>query len=243
MNRAQLSEALAPISGYFSLDEAWALNRAVATIPRSADVRVVEIGSYKGRSTVAIGLALSERHGGHCVSVDPHAPTGKESYVREHGGADTFDEYLANIRRSGVERYIESVRATSEVARASYDGTKIDVLFIDGSHDFEDVKNDIALWTPLLKRSSIVAFNDPFSPGVNRAIGAYIAMRFRVTAFVDAYHVNNTLFLVEDPSSAKRVSRLALSAYLFAERQSFKLLKLALKGVFESLRIVYVRPE
>ena len=239
--RAELAAALTTVAGYFSEDEAWALNRAVSGVRTPRAARVVEIGSYEGRSTIAIGLALRDRNGGRCYSIDPHAPTGKESYAREHGELDTYEAYRTNVRSAGVDDYVETVRATSEFARGVYDGAPIDVLFVDGSHDYEDVRTDIALWTPLLAPASVVAFNDPFSPGVNRALRAYVA--WAAGTFADAYHVNNTLFLVRSPAPPKPVSLAALRAYLFVEGQRFKLFKLLAKGCFEALGIVYVRPD
>lgn len=232
--------ALDGVEGYFSFDEAWALNRAVAETRGGVDaLRVVEIGSYKGRSTIAIGLALSERGGGTCVSIDPHAPTGKASYALEHGTSETYEEFLTNIRAAHVDAYVRSETLTSAEAAKAYDGRPIDVLFIDGSHDYEDVVLDIALWTPYLKPRAVVAFNDPYAPGVNRAIRDYVTERYRGRGFEVAYHVNNTLFLKIDEGRTNRVNRSMLSFYLYIERQSFKLWKLALKGAMESRDAVY----
>jgi MMP 1-O-methyltransferase len=239
MDRAELERALEGVDGYFSIDEAWALSCAARDC-RAAAPRVVEIGSYKGRSTIAAALALRDRGAGLVVSIDPHAPTGKASYVVEHGTADTFDEYLANVRRAGIEAFVRPIRATSADARAQYDGTPIDLLFIDGSHDLDDVLLDIDTWLPLAADAAILAFNDPYAAGVN---GALRARLFAPGIGLQApYHVNNTLFV-----SFRRGERtspgtaLELRFYLTVERMGFRLLKLALRGLCESLGIVYVR--
>jgi predicted O-methyltransferase YrrM len=237
----RLRNALHGVSGYFSVDEAWALYCAVRDLEIAEPARVVEIGSYKGRSTIAICLALSARGSGTCISIDPHAPTGKDSYVREHGLEDTFPEYLANIKRAGVASFATPITETSLAAVSSYDREPIDVLFIDGSHDYDDVKLDIELWTPFLRNSSVVAFNDPYAPGVNRAIREYLRSKTCLGRVRGAYHVNNTFFVVRADTD-RPVSGGSLSVYLFVERQSFKLLKLILKGILEALGVVYRRP-
>jgi predicted O-methyltransferase YrrM len=192
--RERLEASLNGVQGYFSEDEAWALYKAVATLSEGPNPpRVVEIGSYKGRSTIAIGLALERRGSGLCVSIDPHAPTGKESYIAEHGTEDTFGEFLNNVQSAGVSRWIQPIRATSENAKPTYDGAAIDLLFIDGSHDYDDVLLDVQLWMPLVKEGGVVAFNDPYARAVNRVIKETFLTG--ETSFSAPFHVNNTLFL------------------------------------------------
>jgi len=236
--RAELERALEGVEGYFSTDEAWALYGATFGSSAAAP-RAVEIGSYKGRSTIAIALALRDRGDGLVVSVDPHGPTGKESYVVEHGTADTFDEYLANVRRAGIERFVRPVRATSATARPDYDGVPIDLLFVDGSHDLDDVILDIDTWLPAVADRATLAFNDPYAPGVNGALRA----RLFSGAFGlgEPRHVNNTLFVTfERGAHTSAATALRLHAYLYVERLRFRMLKLALRGLFEVLGVVYV---
>ena len=236
MNRDALLAKVRGVEGYLSDDEAWALYRAVCDNAAQAP-RVVEIGSYKGKSTIALASALVEKGAGSLVAVDPHAPTGKESYVREHGEQDTYAEFERNVAYAGVSNYVTSIRATSRDARKRYDMRPIDVLFIDGSHDYDDVLADIDTWTPLVNRDGIVAFNDTYVPGVNLAIRERIASGFLPLS--DFRHVNNTLF---GRYRSSRRRSIWLGLYFAVERMRFKLLKLMLKGLLEALGVIYVRP-
>ena len=240
MTRESLLAKLRDVEGYLSDDEAWALYvaaRRCTTVAR--DPRVVEIGSYKGRSTIAIASALAESGRGSLVSIDPHKPTGKASYAREHGELDTLAEFQQNVARAGVAAYVTSIQATSREARSTYDGRPIDMLFVDGSHDYEDVLADIDAWAPLLAAGAIAAFNDPYGPGVNRALRERVLWgHLALTSF---HHVNNTLFALANRQKSSPAEKTALSVYLYVERLHFKLLKLALKGMLESLGIVYMR--
>ena len=241
MTRDALIAKLRNVEGYLSDVEGWALYLAARRCTQQAEnPRVVEIGSYKGRSTIAIASGLAESGRGSLVSIDPHKPTGKASYAREHGTLDTLAEFRANLSNAGVERYVTSIQATSGEARRTYDMQPIDMLFVDGSHDYEDVLADIDAWSPLLADGGVAAFNDPYGPGVNRALRERIfAGRLALTAF---QHVNNTLFALSDREKSPSFSEsFALAAYLYVERLRFKLLKLALKGLFEALGIVYLR--
>lgn len=240
--RSELERALDGVEGYFSTDEAWALYCAVLRSASSSPPRVVEIGSYKGRSTIAIAFALADRGNGSVVSIDPHAPTGRESYVAEHGRDDTYDAYVENVRRAGVERFVVPVRTTSAAARPGYDGVPIDVLFVDGSHDYEDVLADVDAWLPLVADRAILAFNDPYAPGVNRALRERLFSH--AFAIRSPWHVNNTLFLrFERGGRTDPFTTVRLRGYLFVERLRIRLLKLLLKGLLEHLGVIYVAPK
>src|SRR5579872_971586 len=231
---------LSEVEGYFSDDEAWALHLAARRCAqRSANPRIVEIGSYKGRSTLASGSALAEEGRGTVVAIDPHAPTGKESYTREHGSLDTYDEFLANVSGANLNPYVISIRTTSAEALNVYDCRPIDLLFVDGSHDYEDVLADIDMWSTFLADEAIVAFNDPYAPGVNRALRERLASG---TVPVESpRHINNTLFaLIRRGARTSNETKMRLRLYLWIERMRFKMLKLALKGILEKLGIVYV---
>jgi len=54
----------------------------------------------------------------------------------------------------------------------------IDVLFIDGSHEYDYVKRDIAALCPLVKKNGIVMFHDyhPQSAGVKPAVDEWLAV-------------------------------------------------------------------
>ena len=239
-SHADVLAALRDVDGYFSESEALAFHDVVLTFAAPAEraLRVVEIGSYMGRSTIAAGLALRARGAGSVVSIDPHAPTGKASYAAEHGDRETFAEFEANVARAGVAGFVIPVRATSEQARAEYDGVPIDVLFIDGSHDEDDVRFDTEAWLPLLAARAVAAYNDPFAPGVNRVIRE--ALRSPHFAISSVRHVNNTLFVdVRRGERSRRSDLLALAAYAYVERQRFKLWKLGLRALFAALGIVY----
>ena len=58
--RRELAEALEPVDGWLGSREAWALYRAARDAPGDAPV-AVEIGSWMGRSTIALALGFRDR--------------------------------------------------------------------------------------------------------------------------------------------------------------------------------------
>ena len=62
------------------------------------------------------------------------------------------------------------MRVVSTDARARFGEASVDLLFVDGSHAYEDVKTDLDQWLSALRPGGTIAFNDPFWPGVNRLL-------------------------------------------------------------------------
>jgi hypothetical protein len=154
VSKAELLAALAPVEGWLSGDEAWALYEMARDAPGPAPV-VVEIGSWMGRSTIALALALAERGAGTVVAVDPHAG----GYLRTDHGHDSWPAFQANVAAAGVAPYVRPIVARSIDARPQVEGP-IDGLFVDGLHRYETAIVDIDTWSDLLRPGATVAFHD-----------------------------------------------------------------------------------
>jgi predicted O-methyltransferase YrrM len=138
------------VEGWLSDAQGRALFRAAAeTDGRGA---IVEIGSWKGRSTT--WLASGARLAGHRVyAIDPHCRS------REYPSAETLDEFLGNLARNGLADIVEPLVMTSEAAAAHIEGP-VELLFIDGDHSYEAVRRDAELWLPRLIEGGTVMFHD-----------------------------------------------------------------------------------
>lgn len=155
---------------------------------------MVEIGSWKGRSAIALGLAVKARGSGRVFAIDPH--NGEKlmgTGPMEPGSTllPTFDEFHTNIVRAGVEPCVETLVTTSRAARSRFADQSVDFLFVDGSHLYADVRGDIEDWASALKDDAVIAFNDPYDPGVYRALCELV---LRPGPFAAPRLVQNTLF-------------------------------------------------
>ena len=115
----------------------------------------VEIGSAQGWSSCHIGLALRENVRGKLYAIDPHQPTD----WNDQNAVASLPILQRNLRRCGLESYVEIVRATSEVAAIGWD-RPIDLLFIDGDHSYAGVKRDWELFSPHLSPFGVTVFHD-----------------------------------------------------------------------------------
>ncbi len=146
------------VEGFLARGQENALFNIVKQLPKNAVI--VEIGSFKGRSTVSMGYAArgTDRiiHTIDTFKGNESDPVSQSTLNRF---GDYFQVFLKNIRDCGVEAYVEVYRAFSfEVVKQW--NTPIDFIFIDGSHKYEDVKQDIAQWFPFIKPNGIIGLHD-----------------------------------------------------------------------------------
>lgn len=114
---------------------------------------VVEIGAFKGGSAVVMGMGLkkSGSKNSRLYSIDPCFQP----------------EYYTNITKYGLNDIVVPLKMESKQAALSWpkklknaEPKNIDLLFIDGCHWFDMVKQDIFLWEKFLKPGSIIAIHD-----------------------------------------------------------------------------------
>jgi predicted O-methyltransferase YrrM len=115
----------------------------------------VEIGSARGKSTTSIAAGLKENGRGKLFAIDPHMPT----QWNDRFSVDTLDTLRRNIARLGLSDQVEIIRSLSE--EAARDWTRpIDLLFIDGDHSYEGVKQDWNMFLKYVCRFGVVVFHD-----------------------------------------------------------------------------------
>jgi SAM-dependent methyltransferase len=133
--------------------------------------RIVEIGSFRGRS--AIVMARAAREHAELVAIDPHAGSdrGPREIEAEAGrGEADFDAFHANLERAGVAARVRHVRSFSADAMAAVAGP-LDLLYIDGAHRYGPARDDLARWGARVGPGGHMLVHDSFSAvGVTLAI-------------------------------------------------------------------------
>ena len=146
-----------PIPGFLMDNEVRFLGTLAACIP--AKGAIVEIGSYKGKSTVMLAHIAAEYETGPVVAIDPHEGLSYLGEVAEQYRAPTFDDFLQNLRSAGVAAHVEAHRARSEDVARQWN-RPIRFLWIDGDHSYHGCKQDFELFAPFLVDGAVVAFHD-----------------------------------------------------------------------------------
>ncbi len=157
------------VEGWMSRDQAERLFRAAAST-RPGD-QIVEIGSFRGRSTIVLASAAPE--GVAVVAIDPHAgndrgPQEIDGFVAE--AATDHEVFSQNLATAGVADRVRHVRAFSNEAHEQVEG-EVAVLYIDGAHRYGPALADIRDWGARVSPGGTLLIHDSFSSvGVTLAI-------------------------------------------------------------------------
>jgi predicted O-methyltransferase YrrM len=175
---AQTYADVADVQGWMSEAQAQRLWDRAKEL--TAPARVVEIGSYQGRSAIVFGRAVAP--GIEVVAIDPHAGNdrGPQQIKGEpdEGQAD-HEAFMANLAAAGVEDTVRHVRLPSQEAHPAVEGD-IDVLYIDGAHRYAPARNDIRDWGARVREGGTLLIHDSFSSiGVTLALVTQLFFRGR----------------------------------------------------------------
>lgn len=136
---------------------------------------IAEVGSWKGKSTVAIGLAVRRAGRDDTVyAIDHHMGSIKHQEIISAEGS-TWPAFLDTIHAADLDQTVKPLKMDSVEAAAllASQGAKLKVFFLDGEHDEESVARDLEAYTPLLLPGAFVAMDDARpdgkTPGVWRA--------------------------------------------------------------------------
>jgi predicted O-methyltransferase YrrM len=168
-----LDIALEGVEGWFSPEQVSRVVERAGQVPAAG--RIVEIGSFRGRSMIAIARSAPE--GAQIFAIDPHA--GNDRGPQEIDGFE--DEaavdskvFLTNLERAGVRERVTYVRKFSHDALDDVDGP-IDLLHIDGAHRFGPASDDIARWGGRVAPGGSLLVHDSFS-----SVGVTLALASRL---------------------------------------------------------------
>jgi predicted O-methyltransferase YrrM len=144
------------VSGFLGDNEARFLGILAACAP--AEGTIVEIGSYKGKSTVLLASVAAHYGMGPVVAIDPHTSPSITDPKLAPGGS-SFEEFAGALRSAKLEEQVEVHRAFSREAAKGWNRS-IRLLWIDGDHTYQGAKEDFELFSPHLANGAIVAMHD-----------------------------------------------------------------------------------
>jgi hypothetical protein len=151
------------------------LYRDIVASLEDGDV-IVEVGAWKGRSTsfLAVEIANSRKNITlYVVDTWEGSAEHKKAFPNIEFN-NLYYTFINNMRP--VEEYYFPLKISSEEASRKFKDNSLKFVFLDGSHEYEDVKKDIQNWLPKIKIGGVLAGHDYYVsqtdwfPGVKQAV-------------------------------------------------------------------------
>lgn len=168
------------VPGHFNYENVY--KDMIAFAPQYSAEKFVEIGAWKGKSICYAGVEII--NSGKNIRLDsvdtwegsPGEPVlmNDESVINK----TLYDEFIKNI--GPVKHIVTPIKLSSVLAANVYQDNSVFFVFIDGSHLYESIKEDILAWLPKVKSGGFIGGHDIDQPeefngvraAVNEIIGA-----------------------------------------------------------------------
>jgi predicted O-methyltransferase YrrM len=135
---------------------------------------IVEIGSFRGRSTRALG----DNTKGVVVAVDHWQGEAHLDMTQEERDK-LFNEFTSNLSDLITAGTVVPVKIDAAVVDSTpvVAALKPEMVFIDGDHKFNSVKRDIQTWMPKIVSGGLLCGHDSGYPDVEKAITEFVPNR------------------------------------------------------------------
>lgn len=145
------------IQGWLTPLEAYYLYYYAKKLPKTAVV--VEIGSWKGKSTYCLAKGLKN---GKVFAIDPFEVNGEEdslvAYSKAKGSEPLFIQFMKNLKRLNVYDKIVPLKGYSRDFVNKFNS--IDLLFIDGNHSIPECLFDYQNYANKISTNGFLLIHD-----------------------------------------------------------------------------------
>ncbi|WP_159012876.1 class I SAM-dependent methyltransferase [Acidisoma sp. S159] len=154
---------------------------------------IVEVGVWKGLSTMTMAKRVKAiNYDAAIVAVDTwlgsseHSirPAYREDLCHVFGYPSLYYTFAANVVQQKLQDVIVPLPLDSGNAAVALQALaiEIDMIHIDGAHDYEGVLADLERWWPLLKPGAVVVMDDydpsgKIWPSVRQAVDEFTAKK------------------------------------------------------------------
>jgi hypothetical protein len=130
-------------------------------IPSTNDrpIKYCEIGVCNGFNIVSVEKYYAKHPDSKLYAIDPWEDYNE--YPQYKGEQEqNYYNYLHNINLCNIQSKVITIRNKSENALPKFEVNFFDIMYIDGSHEYEFVKKDCILSLPKVKSGGYIIFDD-----------------------------------------------------------------------------------
>ena len=173
------------IEGWSTFEDQGNLLLEVLNHMQNPHLKIAEIGVYKGRGTAMWIIELLNKK----IKFEYFA-------IDHYKGSDEHDntvDYYAITQENlkDVLNHILLINNDSINESQKYPDEYFDIVYIDASHDYESVKQDIIHWLPKVKTGGVICGDDYIDgwPGVVKAVNEIFAAKIKIIGRQQWYHI------------------------------------------------------
>jgi predicted O-methyltransferase YrrM len=145
------------IEGWLTDSEAYGLYHIASKLNSGSSI--VEIGSWKGKSTYCLAMGLKN---GKVYAIDPFNAEGEEGskdiYESKRGNTPLLEQFQNTFKKFDLLEKVVPRQGYSNDYVGQF--TVIDFLFIDGDHSIKGCDFDYLNYSPKIKKGGFIAFHD-----------------------------------------------------------------------------------
>jgi predicted O-methyltransferase YrrM len=190
LNVKEIVEKVDKIQGWLFVEEIESLALTVerCSLVFEKDLTIVEVGSYHGRSTVAMGLALKVvRPRSVIFAIDPH-----EGRLKKGDNKNPIESTYVKFCDNLIENDINNVQTYLGKSHECKWNREIQLLFIDGLHDYASVSRDFHHFEQHVEPLGFVAFHDY---GTYGGVTTFVDEVLTSTKYEKVSHVKSLIVL------------------------------------------------
>ena len=130
----------------------------------------VELGAYKGKSISFLTVeVINSKKDINIFCVDSwDNKVFSDAGWGEGLGDAAYNTFIKNIEP--VKDKINYIKSVSWKASEQFEDKSVDFVFVDASHDYEDVVKDLEMWIPKIKDGGVLAGHDYFHKPIRDAV-------------------------------------------------------------------------
>lgn len=143
------------IQGWFNCEHLYRF-----MVERAQDgARFVEIGVWKGKSAAFMAVEIINSGKKIDLFLVDHFKGSLEHQDDPQVLNDSLEaQCKANLEP--VSHMIKYITMSSVAAASTFPDESLDFVYVDGSHEYQDIKDDIEAWLPKIKKGGVIAGDD-----------------------------------------------------------------------------------
>jgi predicted O-methyltransferase YrrM len=148
-------------------------------------ISIIEVGTHIGTTATRFANLIKDNENSYVLCIDTWLADVADYILRQDGlknhlesgyNNNVFDRFIKNIQNNNLENTVIPFRLPSIQAGQIlyYYGIKFDVIYIDASHEYLNVKLDLELYWNLLTDDGLLFGDDYNIEGVKKAVDEFV---------------------------------------------------------------------